>query len=75
VVQHNAKKNLSELPRAAETECKSTYVNDSLDSVETIEEAIKLPHDFTIRYGIELVRRQGSSLATVIPVIKTLGIS
>lgn len=55
MVQHNAKKNLNELPRAAETECKSTYVNDSLDSVETIEEAIKLPHDFTIRYGIELV--------------------
>lgn len=47
MVQHNAKKNLNELPRAAETECKSTYVNDSLDSVETIEEAIKLPHDFT----------------------------
>ena len=48
MVQHNAKKNLSELPRAAETECKSIYVNDSLDSVETIEEAIdyKLPHDF-----------------------------
>lgn len=47
MVQHNAKKNLSELLRAAETECKSTYVNDSLDSVETIEEAIKLPYDFT----------------------------
>lgn len=46
MVQHNAKKNLSELPRAAETECKSTYLNDNLDSVETIEEAIKLPHDF-----------------------------
>ena len=55
MVQHNAKKNLSELPRDAETECKSTYVNDSLDSVETIEEAIKLPHDFTtlwIRAGM-----------------------
>ena len=55
MVQHNAKKNLSELPRAAEMECKSTYVNDSLDSVETIEEAIKLPHDFTtlwIRAGM-----------------------
>ena len=45
VSQHNAKKNFGELPRAAETVCKSTYMDDSLDSVETVEEAIKLHHD------------------------------
>ena len=39
VSQHNAKKNFGELPRAAETVCKSTYMDDSLDSVETVEEA------------------------------------
>ena len=27
--------------------CKSTYVDDSLDSVDTVEEAIKLHHDLT----------------------------
>ncbi|KAK2558628.1 hypothetical protein P5673_018821 [Acropora cervicornis] len=47
VSQHNAKKNSGELPRAAETVCKSTYMDDSLDSVETVEEAIKLHHDLT----------------------------
>lgn len=48
MAQHNAKKNLIELPRgAAETGGKSTYVNDSLDSVETIEEVFDLPYDFT----------------------------
>lgn len=45
VAQHNAKKNLSELPRGAETVRKSTYMDDRLDSVETIEEDVKLYHD------------------------------
>ena len=44
VSQHNAKTNSDELPRVAETVCKSTYMDDSLDSVE---EAIKLHHDLT----------------------------
>ena len=47
VSQHNAKTNSDELPRVAETVCKSTYMDDSLDSVETVEEAIKLHHDLT----------------------------
>jgi len=47
VAQHNAKVNSCELPRAAETVCESTYMDDSLDSVETIEEAVKLHHDLT----------------------------
>ena len=47
VAQHNAKLNGIDLPRAAETVCKSTYMDDSLDSVETVEETIKLHHDLT----------------------------
>ena len=47
VSQHNAKTNSGELPRAAQTVCKSTYMDDSLDSVERVEEAIKLHHDLT----------------------------
>jgi len=47
VAQHNAKMHCSELPRAAKTVCKSTYMDDSLDSVEAVEEAIKLHHDLT----------------------------
>ena len=47
VSQHNAKTNSGELPRAAETVCKSTYMDNSLDSVETVEEAIKLHRDLT----------------------------
>ena len=47
VAQHNAKITSCELPRAAETVCESTYMDDSLDSVETIEEAVKLHHDLT----------------------------
>ena len=47
VSQHNAKTKCGELPRAAETVCKSSYVDERLDSVETTEEAIKLHHDLT----------------------------
>ena len=47
VAQHNAKLNSDEFPRAAETVCESTYMDDSLDSVETVEEAIRLHHDLT----------------------------
>ena len=41
------RQNSGELPRAAETVCKSIYMDDSLDSVETVEEAIKLHHNLT----------------------------
>jgi len=47
VAQHNVKMHCSELNRTAETVCKSTYMDDSLDSVETVKEAIKLHHDLT----------------------------
>ena len=47
VSQHNAKTNSGELTRAAETVCKHTSMDDSLDSVKTIEEAMKLHHDLT----------------------------
>ena len=35
------------VPRVAERVCKSTYMDGSLDSVETVEEATKLYHDLT----------------------------
>ena len=47
VSQHNAKIYSSELPRKAEAVCKSTYMDDSFDSVETVEDAIKLHYDRT----------------------------
>ena len=46
VAQLNALINGIELPRAAETLCKSIYMDNSLNSVETIE-AVKLHHDLT----------------------------
>ena len=39
VSQTNAKKNQELLPRASETVLKSTYMDDCLDSVESIDEA------------------------------------
>ena len=47
VSQHNAMIYSRELPRVAEAVCKSTYMDDSFDSVETVEEAIKLHYDLT----------------------------
>ena len=40
--QHHAKKNKSEYPLAAATVLCSTYMDDSMDSVKTCDEAIKL---------------------------------
>ncbi|XP_068696862.1 uncharacterized protein [Montipora foliosa] len=48
VAYHNAKLKGSELPRAVEAVRKSTYMDDSLHSVETVEKAIKLHHHLTI---------------------------
>ena len=42
VAQHNAEVNASQFPKAAETIGKSTYMDDSMDSTETVEEAIRL---------------------------------
>ena len=48
MARHNAKINSREFPRAAEIVCESTYMDDSFDYVETVEEAIKLHHDQTM---------------------------
>ena len=45
VSKANAKEHEVEYPRAAETIIYSTYMDDSLDSVATVEEAIHLHHD------------------------------
>ena len=42
VSQHHAKKNKNEYPLAAEIVLCSTYMDDSMDSVKTCDEAIKL---------------------------------
>ena len=42
VSQQHAKKNKNEYPLAAETVLCSTYMDDSMDSVKTCDEAIKL---------------------------------
>ena len=42
VVQEGAKKLVEKYPRAVETVVNSTYIDDSLDSVETTEMAIEL---------------------------------
>ncbi|XP_048247011.1 uncharacterized protein LOC124151440 [Haliotis rufescens] len=42
VSQENAKKHEAELPKAAETVMKSTYMDDSMDSVETDDDGLDL---------------------------------
>ena len=42
VLQHHAKKHQHNFPRAAETIMKSTYMDDSMDSVQTEEQGIDL---------------------------------
>ena len=42
VAQENARRHQEEFPKAAETVLKSTYMDDSIDSVETDEEGIEL---------------------------------
>ena len=44
VAQENARRNQSSYPMAAETVLKSTYMDDSMDSVETEEDGIELCH-------------------------------
>lgn len=51
VNQHNASVNKHEFPRAAETVCESTYMDDSMDSVDTADEAIKLYQELKSLYG------------------------
>lgn len=42
VVQENARRHQHQYPLAAETVMKSTYMDDSIDSVETVEKGIQL---------------------------------
>ncbi len=42
VAQENARRHQEEFPKAAETVLKSTYMDDSIDSVETDEEGVEL---------------------------------
>lgn len=42
VAQENARRNQETYPLAAETVLESTYIDDSIDSVETEEEGIEL---------------------------------
>ena len=54
VSQHHAKKNKNEYPLAAETVLCSTYMDDSMDSVKTCDEGIKLYKELS-----ELWRKAG----------------
>ena len=42
VVRHNAQKHQAEYPLAAQTVLESTYVDDTMDSTETEDNAINL---------------------------------
>ena len=42
VAQQNARRHQDVYPLAAETVLKSTYMDDSLDSVETVQDGIQL---------------------------------
>ncbi|XP_048239844.1 uncharacterized protein LOC124124713 isoform X1 [Haliotis rufescens] len=47
VTQEHAKAHLVDLPMAAETVIKSTYMDDSMDSVENVDEGIELYNQLT----------------------------
>ena len=51
VSQHHAKKNNNEYPLAEETVLCSTYVNDSMNSVKTCDEAINLYKELSELWG------------------------
>ena len=52
VAQENARRNQAKYPLAAETVLKSTYMDDSMDSVETIERGIELYHQLSDLWGL-----------------------
>lgn len=54
IARHNASKYSHEFPVASETVMKSTYMDDSMDSVSTAEQGIELYHDLS-----ELWKRAG----------------
>ena len=51
VSQHHAKKNKNEYPLAAETALCSSYMDESMDSVKTCDEAIKLYKELSELWG------------------------
>ena len=51
VSQKNAKDHSDQFPRAAETVLKSTYMDDSMDSVSSVEEAVQLYHNLSYLWG------------------------
>lgn len=51
VSQKNANDHSDQFPRASETVLKSTYMDDSMDSVASTEEAIKLYQDLSSLWG------------------------
>ena len=51
VAQENARKHQEEYTLAAETVLKSTYMDDSLDSVGTVEDGIQLYHQLDSVWG------------------------
>lgn len=52
VVQENARRHQDQYPLAAETVMKSTYMDDSIDSVETVEKGIQLYKELDSLWGI-----------------------
>lgn len=52
VVQENARRHQHQYPLAAETVMKSTYMDDSIDSVETVEKGIQLYKELDSLWGI-----------------------
>ena len=52
VAQEKARRHQDVYPLAAETVLKSTYMDDSLDSVETVQDGIKLYKELDTLWGI-----------------------
>ena len=58
VVQENARRHQHQYPLAAETVMKSTYMDDSIDSVETVEKGIQLYMELDSLWGIAGIKRK-----------------
>ncbi len=52
VAQENARRNQDRYPLAAETVMKSTYMDDSINSVENDDEGVKLYHQLKALWGV-----------------------
>ena len=60
VVQENARRHQHQYPLEAETVMKSTYMDDSIDSVETVEKGIQLYMELDSLWGIAGMKKQES---------------